>query len=270
MHERKRTARLSLPLKRLALTLSILILLTSSFDTFLVLTVGGNYRFCQIATPVLVLLALIQAARARAIPVLGAVPLCIWFVFQVLFIPTTGFWPKSLGYCLWLLLNYSLIFAFVQLFSDETESLRAILRWYAYSFGLLAVFGIVQFFLPLLGGPGILVQQWWIPGVLARVSGFSYEPSYFATYLLIGFVFIGTLRRRSSTLLPAKVLLAIYLLTAAAIFLSSSRMGIIFLFLDVVLAHLPPWRPFLKTLANSCVSLPKLRALIPSFVCVGL
>ncbi|MBV8070750.1 MAG: hypothetical protein JO270_12645, partial [Acidobacteriaceae bacterium] len=199
MHERKRTARLSLPLKRLALTLSILILLTSSFDTFLVLTVGGNYRFCQIAMPVLALLGLIQAARARAIPVLGAVPLCIWFVFQLLFIPTTGFWPKSVGYCLWLLLNYSLIFAFVQLFSDEIEALRVILRWYAYSFGLLAVFGIVQFFLPLLGGPGLLVQQWWIPGVLARVNGFSYEPSYFATYLLIGFVFIGALRRRSST-----------------------------------------------------------------------
>jgi hypothetical protein len=261
--------RLSQPLNRLAIVTAVLILLTSSFDIFLVLEAGGNYRFCQIITPILVFLAIVKAARSKRIPVLGAVPLVLWFIFQVSFIPTTDFWPKSVGYCFWLLLNLSLVFSCVQLFSDNLGSLLTILRWYVYSFALVASFGIVQFLLPLLGLGGPLVKQWFIPQDLARANGFSYEPSYFASYLLIGFVLVGSLRRNRSSLLPSRTLLAVYWLTALGIVLSSSRMGIFFLFVDVFLSQFSLFLSFFADLLRLRIAVFKVRALIPSFLSIA-
>jgi hypothetical protein len=263
------TVRLSKPLNQVAIVTAILILITSSFDIFLIFEAGGNYRFCQMITPVLILLALVKAARGARIPVLGALPLCVWLIFQVLFIPATEFWPKSLGYCFWLLLDLGMVFAYVQLFSDRSRTLVTILRWYAYSFAIIACFGIVQFLLPVLGFGGLLVKQWWIPDQLARANGFSYEPSYFATYLLIGFVFTGSLRRSRSLLLPSSALLTIYWLTAIGIILSSSRMGIVFLFIDIFLSQLTPWLSLLADFMRLRIAPFKLRALIPSFLSIA-
>jgi hypothetical protein len=249
--------------------MAVLILLTSSFDIFLVVQAGGNYRFCQLATVLLTLLAVIRAVRGRRIPVLGSTPLMIWLLFQILFIPASTFWPKSVGYCLWLIVNLCLIFSFVQLFSNNIRSMITILRWYIYSFGLISIFGITQFLSPLLGFHGPLVQQWLIPDVLARVNGFSYEPSYFATYLLIGFVFIGALRRSGSMPFPAGRMLAIYCLTATGIILSSSRMGICFLLVDVFLSQMTPWLSFLKSLLRRRIAPFRVRALIPSFLVIA-
>ena len=260
---------LSKPLNRIAIVTVVVILLTSSFDIFLILEAGGNFRFCQIIAVLPVLLAILKVARGGSIPVLGALPLSIWLIFQISFIPTTDFWPKSIGYCLWLLLNLGLMFACVQLFSHDLRSLITILRWYAYSFALVTLFGIVQFLLPLLGTGAPLVKQWLIPGMLARVNGFSYEPSYFATYLLIGFVFTGSLRRSRSSLLPSRSLLAIHCLTAIGIILSSSRMGIVFLFVDVFLSQLRPWLSLAADFIKLRITLAKLRALAFSLLAIA-
>ena len=253
-------------LNRIGIITAALILLTSSFDVFLVWEAGGNYRFCQLITPVLVVLALSKAMRGRTIPVLGFVPLSIWLCFQLLFIPSTDFWPKSLGYCVWLSVNLSLIFAFVQLFGDNRASLLTVLRWYLYSFGILATFGIVQFFLPVLDLPALFIQQWWMPGELARVNGLSYEPSYFATYLLTGFVVAGYLRRCRSFLLPQRTLVAIHVLTGLGIILSSSRMGIVFLFIEVFMTQLKPWASLFAGMVKRRVGIFQLRPLVTSFL----
>ena len=145
----------------------------------------------------------------------------------------------------------------------------AILRWYVYSFALVATFGLIQFLMPVLGLGGPLIKQWWIPNALPRVNGFSYEPSYFATYMLIGFVFTGSLRRGRSSLLPSRVLLVVYLLTAISIVLSSSRIGIVFLLLDVLLSQLRPWLSLLRDVVKLRIALFKLRALVPSFLSIA-
>lgn len=254
-------------LTRAALVIAVLILLTSSFDIFLVVNIGGNYRFCQIVAPILILLAIIRAVWGSPVPTLGLLPLLIWFVVQVFFIPVASFWPKSLGYCLWLFLNIGLMFAFVQLFSQSGQAVRTLLRWYLYSFGLVAAYGIVQFLLPLFGLPAILVEQWWIPGLLPRANGFSYEPSYFATYLLIGFVFVSSLRRAASSLLSRRAMLLIYALTALGIIVSSSRMGIAFLLIDVFLSQIRPWfSVFRDLIIKSRIATSKLQALVPSLI----
>jgi O-antigen ligase len=269
-HYQSESLRLSGALQRISISVAILILFTSSFDIFLVINAGGNFRFCQIILPPLIALAIIKASRGCRIPTLGFVWLGIWFLFQLAFVATTDFWPKSLGYCLWLLLNLGMVFAFVQLFSDRPATLRTLLRWYLYSFGFVSIFGILQFALPIFGFPGILVTQWWILGVLPRVNGFSYEPSYFACYLLIGFVLTGSLRRAQSTLLSSRSLSFIYWLTAIAIVLSSSRIGIIFLLVDVLLGHIRPWRQLLADLRRHQIVRSRMFALIPSVLSLTL
>jgi hypothetical protein len=267
MSERMRFSR---PINRIAIIIAVSIFFTSSFDIFLVLEAGGNYRFCQILTAVLVPLAIVKAVRGGMIPTLGFFPLCVWLGFQIAFIPATEFWPKSLGYCFWLLLNLGLVFAYVQLFSDNSKLLTTILRWYVRSFAVIAGFGIVQFILPVLGLGGLLVTQWWIPGFIARVNGFSYEPSYFATYLLIGFVLTGSLRRNRSSLLSPRALLAVHWILGIGIVLSSSRMGIVMLFVDVLSSQLSPWVSFFSDLRRLRIFKSKLRQLIPSLVSLTL
>jgi hypothetical protein len=261
---------LSQPLKRAALITAGLVILTSSFDIFLVVHVGGNYRLCQLVVPILFAVATFRASRAGRIPTLGALPLSIWLMFQILFIPVSDFWPKSVAYCLWLMLNVGMMFSFVQIFSGDLRALTTLLRWYCISFGLIATFGIVQFVLPVLGYGGPLVAQWWVQDRLARANGFSYEPSYFATYLLIGLVFMGSLRRARSSLLPPKAFASIYWITAAGVLVSSSRMGIGFMFLDVILHSLRPWSCLFKDLARKRIVVSTLKALVPSVACVAL
>ena len=261
---------LSGPLRLIAIAAATFVILTSSFDIFLVAQIGPNIRFCQIIAPVLILLAALRAARGVRLPLLGAIPVCLWLLFQFAFVPITGFWPKSLGYCFWLLLNIAIVYSFVYLFGDDGPALVWIVRCYAWSFAVIAVCGIIQFCLPLFGLATPLVTEWWIPGRLARVNGFSYEPSYFATYLLIGFVFAGSLRRARTKLMSPGALLSIYWLTLVGILLSSSRMGIVFVIAEIFVAQLTPWLFFLKDLGKLRIVWRHARALAPSLAVIGL
>src|SRR6185312_6923966 len=168
------------------------------------------------------------------------------------------------------LLNIAIVYSFVYLFGDDGPALVWIVRCYAWSFAVIAVCGIIQFCLPLFGLATPLVTEWWIPGRLARVNGFSYEPSYFATYLLIGFVLAGSLRRARTKLMPPGALLLIYWLALIGIVLSSSRMGIVFVIAEILLAQLAPWLSFLKDLTRFRIVWRHAGALAPSFAVIAL
>ena len=270
LSEAARQPRLSASLNRTAVAAAALIVFTSSFDIALVVQVGATFRFCQIFALIPISLAVLRTNFGAVTPILGARPLAIWLAFQIMFIPVGEFWPKSLGYCLWLLFSLALIFAFAQLFGDSFERLQSILRCYAYSFGALAVFGIVQFALPLLGYASPFVTQWWIKDRLPRVNGLSYEPSYFATYLLIGFVFLRSLRHYNSRLIRPRVLVSLYYLAGTAIVLSSSRMGIVFLLIDVLLDAFAHWFRFVKDAARLHFARQNIRAVIRSVPLISL
>jgi hypothetical protein len=153
---------------------------------------------------------------------LGIKPLLVWLAFMLLFIPNTTYVSRSVGYVAWLILNILLVIGLTGAVNTERQ-LRKLLRWYTYSYLFCAIFGLFQLLTPLVGFPGLLVQEWWFPGMLARINGFSYEPSYYATYLLAGWVFIDYLRYRSVKLVPRMNL--IFWLLTAAIVLSTSRLG---------------------------------------------
>lgn len=240
------------------------IMITSSFDLFLVIQAGANFRFCQIATLPLCALALLRIRGRRVLPTLALAPLLLWLGFQMVFFPVAEFWPKSIGYCFWLLLDIGLIFSFVQIFGDDRRALRTVLRWYAISFAIVAAFAIVQFVFPLLGLPAPFVAEWWIKDQLARANGFSYEPSYLGTYLLIGLVFVGALMNKPERVLNPKLFRSVYWLCALGIIVSSSRMALIFLFLEIALRHSAKWLRVTRDLFDRRFVRSNIFALIPS------
>ena len=240
----------------LRLVAAILIVLTSSFDIFLVIEAGANFRIGQFSAVMLIGLAIVRTIQRSDIPTLGLTPLLAWLAVQIVFIPTTTFWPKSAGYCCWLALNIGLVFSFVQLFSGNGRALHSLLRWYLYSFGIIAACGLVQFALPLVGLPAPLVTQWWVRDRIPRLNGFSYEPSYYAAYLLIGFVLCGSLRHSDFRLLAPGRIRALRGLIGFSIVLSSSRLGISFLLLDVLLrGRIRSWRAVARfSLASATIA----------------
>jgi hypothetical protein len=155
---------------------------------------------------------------------LGFGLLLMWTVFVLIFVPNTPFLMRSIGYAAWLLLDVGFVFAAVQII-DGPAKLAVVLRWYAVSFGVIAALGLLQFFLPFLGVTPPFVRQWWIPGSLARVNGLSYEPSYFAGYMVVGWVFVTSLARHRSVLLSRRTLRVLVVFTSLVLIVGSSRSG---------------------------------------------
>lgn len=198
---------------------------TISFDIFLVINLGFNFRISQLLLIPVIIYVLATRLNARnSIVPLGYGLLLAWTLFIILFVQNSLFPTRSIGYVFWLVFNVLTIFCVVQLFQSEQRLLQ-LLKCYIYSFVFVSFFGLIQFIFPLLRLSAPLVQQWWIPGVLARINGFSYEPSFFATYLLIGWVFVACLCKDNAYIINKKVLYFFYFLLTLVMFLSSSRMG---------------------------------------------
>ena len=200
---------------------------TSSFDIFLNVSIGFNFRFTQICIIASMTLFVLTKRDLRFVVPVGFPYLLAWCFFIFLFIPN-GYLLRSAGYAVWLLFNVLAIILFVQSVRT-TEDFRRLYALYIYSFVAVSLFGIVQFVMPLLGLGGPLVEQWWVRGLIARPNGFSYEPSYFATYLLIGWVITAYHLYNSPSYYPKPVsyLKLAHGVITLAILLSTSRMGIV-------------------------------------------
>lgn len=213
-----------------------LVFLTSSFDIFLTVNLGPTVRVAQLIVLLLLAAALLSHRMGLTMEVpLGGQYLLAWWCVQLAFAPVAEFWQKSFAYVMWLGLNIALTFALVNLFTSKRGQIDTLLRLYLFSYVFVAFFGVLQFVLPVIGGPSLLVQQWWLPGRLPRASGFSYEPSYYATYLIMGIVTLGSLRRSGVTEFRSRKWTFGYLLMILAMVLSSSRMGIVFLILELAI-----------------------------------
>lgn len=198
---------------------------TVSFDVFLIVNLGFNFRATQLLAlfPIFIGITGTLHKENIAIPV-GFKSLLIWTLFILAFIPNTTFLLKSVGYGFWLLFDVSLVLATVQIFNTENK-INSLITWYLYSFFFVAIFGLVQFIMPILHLGAPLVQQWWVPGVLPRISGFSYESSFFSTYMLLGWVLSAYLLNSGFTLVNQSRLKIIFMTISLVMILSSSRMG---------------------------------------------
>jgi hypothetical protein len=222
------------------------IFFTSSFDKFLSLDLGPNIRIAQLVSLALIAAALLTHRMGLTMEMpLGAPWLLAWCGIQLAFVPVADFWQKSLAYCVWLVLNIALSFAMVNVFAGNIVRLQTVLKLYLISFVFVASFGIIQFVLPIAGGPALLVEQWWLEGKVPRVNGFSFEPSYYATYLIMGLVCLGSLRRSGVTEFRTRTWTFAYIVLVIAMILCSSRIGIAFLLLEL---SIRPLRSVVKIL----------------------
>lgn len=206
-------------------TFYYLSVLTVSFDVFLVANIGFNFRATQVFAIIPIFFGMMLSLHRNSLVVpVGFYSLFIWTLFIVAFIPNTSFLTKSIGYGFWLLFDVLLVLCTVQIFNTETR-IQHLIIWYIHTFFLIAIFGLIQFIMPLLHLGAPLVQQWWIPDSLARISGFSYESSFFSTYMLIGWVLSLYLWYSKSALVAPSLLRIIFITISLVMILSSSRMG---------------------------------------------
>lgn len=205
--------------------LIFLIFLTSSFDIFLTVDVFGfTFRISQIFCIALMIIYLCTIIkRGKMILPLGYKNLLIWVAMLVAVTFNTALPSINIGYHLWLIFDILIIFCLTQLIEDK-EANNKILKLYILSFFIMAIVGIIEFIIGVMGIKIPFITQWWIDGKFPRINGFSFEPSYYATYLLLGWVFCRVLVERNIKI--CKNLFRILITITIAIILSSSRMGI--------------------------------------------
>jgi hypothetical protein len=203
---------------------------TISFDVFLVLNIGPNIRIAQLFFIIPMMLGLLRAVVVKVKWPIGFSSLLLWMIFIFAFVPNSGYIPKGVGYAGWLAFNIIFLFTTVQMFSTE-EKLLALIRWYIHSFAFVGSFALMQFALGISGLGAPLITQWWIPGALPRINAFSYEPSFFVTYLIFGWVFVLYLRCLKVPILPFRLLTFYAVILTAALIVSGSRLGLLMMLL---------------------------------------
>ena len=233
---------LSLPplsARPLILTLLGVGFFTSSFDIFLVLNLGGaTLRLCQISLLLLYFLAAAKIVQARTIlwP-RGGFAIVLWCVLQGIVVSRSEAPVPSFElFCLLLFTVFS-VFAVLQLCGRATW-LETLVRIYLYSFVFMAVIGLIQFVLPSLHVYPF-VQQWIRYRVVPRISGLSYEPSYYATYLVIGWVMLIDLRRSGAAIVVGTRWLFLIWIVSIALLFSTSRTAWVVMIAEGI-AHLTP------------------------------
>lgn len=201
-----------------------IIIFTISFDIFLVFNFGFNFRISQLLLLILFIYTFYIMHRSQKVIIpIGIKWLLIWSIFIFLFVPNSNYLPRNIGYCIWLLFSVLQIFCLVCLINTE-QKLKQIIKCYIYSYFFVSIFGLFQFVLGIIGITPPLIEQWWIPGV-PRINGFSYEPSYFATYIIMGMIFTYCLIRWKINLIPMYQLKGVFCIEALATILAGSRMG---------------------------------------------
>ncbi len=214
--------------------LSVLLIGTAAIfvsdDLFLVFKVTFTIRVIQLLLLAVILIGLKhlngQPFRQWVKPI-GFANLLVWslFVFAFVFnVPPFGI-TRNLGYAAWLIFNIALVLTIANEVNSD-DKLFFVLRCYVLGFFLLALFGLAQFLTPLLGIPMPFTTQWWIPGLLARINGISYEPSYYATYMVSGWVLVDYLYyKRVELFQPRAVMKFMYWSLTAVVLVCSSRIG---------------------------------------------
>lgn len=209
---------------RLCMTLVILF---SSFDIVLTIDIGGyTFRMAQIFLGIAILIYFLYCIVQKKIVVSKIiVPLFVWVGLQAILIKNSPNINNAVGYYLWLITDI-LIIVIMYSVIDSRDKLFSIYSVYLDSFYIMALVGIVQF---ILGVMGIDFYLYTWMGKLPRIRGFSFESSYYSTYLIIGWVILGYLLEKGTTICSKNRMIKMYVVVTTAMILSTSRMGYIFM-----------------------------------------
>ena len=205
--------------------LVILSIYSTSFDIFLVVNIlGFNFRFTQMIFIPVILNFTIQTFYKKKLSEPYAINyLLVWFVIQAIFSLRSPSRENAIGYNLWLLFDILVVFA-IHFHLNVSYTTKSLLKIYINSFEFMAIIGLIQFFLYPLGINFYLMQFW--GAKLARINGFSYEPSYYSTYLIIGYIICSYLLYcKNEEIFNYKKLKRKHFIITMALILSTSRMG---------------------------------------------
>lgn len=209
-----------------------LALFTASFDVFLVISAGGTIRFGQVMLAVVIVGGVAMAIQSRRIlwPK-GGWALLLWFVLLSCFVPLGN--AGQIGLVLHLDLAFTIagVYAVLQLYG-RSAYLESLMKAYLSSYVFVACFGLFQLAAPPLHLGEWLVRQWIIHGKFARINGFSYEPSYFATYMIMGWITLLDLRYSKARITAAPRWRWLTILVGAVLFLSTSKIAWFLLLLE--------------------------------------
>ena len=239
--------------------LVVICLFTASFDKLLNFNLGGSLRLCQILMVFVCIAAIARMIQTGSVlwP-RGSTALALWIFIQALFIPLSGVLSIGFIFFAMLLFTVACLFAVVQLYGQD-DRIESLMRMYLLSYVFVAGFGLVQFILPLLGLPSPLVIQWIVHGRIARINGFSYEPSYFATYLVLGWIMLIELRFSNARITQGRGWKWATILVTAALFLSTSKTAWVFMLVELAARLLPP---FLRATRNGVRQLRQGRIMV--------
>lgn len=203
-------------------------IMTSSFDVVLNLEAAGvTFRFTQLLAAAVIVLFAAEAIRGAAFrfPVSFGY-LVLVFLFNTVWIYRSRDTGNAIGYDLWLAFNLLEILAF-SYFLSLYETLDSLLQKYIVCFDILAAVGILQFLLELAGIRFFAMQFYETPyGFYRRANGFSYEPSYYATYMLMGCgACLYLLEKKNHLAMGKRMLCVSAVLNVGALILSTSRIG---------------------------------------------
>jgi len=212
---------------------------TASFDLILVFTVGGTIRFAQVILLFVMVAALSQILQSRRILwSRGASALALWCGIQGGLVTQSAVPAISFQFFVLLLFTLSGVFAVLQLYgcSDRVGNL---MKAYLASFAFVAAFGIFQLISPSLHLGIYLVRQWIRYKQIPRINGFSYEPSYFVTYIMMGWISIVDLKLSKARIVEGRRWRWLLLLLTGALFLSTSKTATILMSLEGCLRLAP-------------------------------
>lgn len=137
---------------------------------------------------------------------------------------------NAVGYDLWLIFDCVQVLTFTYFLSKQ-ETIYSIVHKYIMCFNVFAIIGFVQFALQFVGINFYVTQY----NDLHRSNGFSFEPSFYATYMIMGAIIcMYLLERRNYKCMRKRALIVSTALNVGAVVISTSRMGLIILLIYVV------------------------------------
>lgn len=212
--------------KKALLLLSFVIIFTASFDDVLTWEINGaTFRigFVLIAIAGVILLIDVLRGKRLLLPV-GMLPLTILVLINLLFAFLNKPLFETLGYAAWFILCALLVVVMMQAFENENDK-RNMLRVYLVTNAAMCLVGVVQI-LAVFFGTNFYQDQFFY--LFPRVDAFSAEPSYFANFLIPGFVLNWFLiEKTDKNIFGNKMLWVLFTLQAFGLVFSTSRMGLV-------------------------------------------
>lgn len=206
-----------------------LAIITSSYDVALNIEFASfTFRFTQIMLIIasFLFVCLVLRKGTLLMPV-GIRCLSVYVLLNTIFLFRARYIKESVGYEMWLLLNVICIFIFVNHFSKNNMYTFNLLRIYVYSFTVNALILLIQVVMSCFFN--IQFGSYRSLGKMTRFSAFTFEPSYYVTYMLVGWIFLLYLiEKKNVVLFSQKKMKYMFIFISLSIVFSGSRMGWLF------------------------------------------